>query len=72
MTWRDESVASKTGGEDPVFASKLISLTQELDRLAVGQRLKDNDAARNCASAAASLRNWLDDLGLGPQTEPLK
>jgi hypothetical protein len=58
------------GIEDPKFASKLVCLVQDLDAVAVDQRLKDNEAARNCADAAASIRRWLDELGLGPRTGP--
>jgi phage/plasmid-associated DNA primase len=57
--------------DDPSFVKKLILLVQDLDQIAVDQRLTDNDAARNCASAASSLRRWLDELGLGPHIEPL-
>ena len=64
-------VAGEMKSEDIAFASKLVTLVQDLDAVAVSERLKDNDAARNCADAAASLRRWLDDLGLGPHTEPL-
>ena len=56
--------------EDRKLASKVIDLLQVLDGMAVEQRLHDNDAARNLADAAASLRRWLDELGLGPRTEP--
>jgi hypothetical protein len=57
--------------DDPEFASKLITLMHDLEQIARDQRLTDNDAARNCASAALALRRWLDELGLGPHTEPL-
>jgi hypothetical protein len=47
------------GGENPKFVSKLVTLTQELDALAVDQRLSNNEAATNCAKAAATRRqSW--------------
>jgi len=45
---------------------------QDLDAMAAHERLGNNDAARNCADAAAALRQWLNDLGLGPKVAPLK
>ena len=59
------------GGEDAKFVSELVSLVQALDAIAVDERIRDNEAARNCATAAASLRRWLDELGMGPHVEPL-
>jgi len=49
----------------------MINLIHDLDAIAVEQRLANNDAARNCADAARSLRQWLDEHGLGPKVEPL-
>jgi hypothetical protein len=57
--------------EDKILASKIITLVHDLDAIAVERRLADNDAARNCADAARSLRQWLDENGLAPNTEPL-
>jgi hypothetical protein len=57
--------------EDRILASKIITLVHDLDAIAVERRLADNDAARNCADTARALRQWLDEHGLAPKTEPL-
>ena len=53
------------------FKSKVINLMHDLEEMARDQRLTDNRAATNCAQTALSLREWLDEMGLGPRTEPL-
>ena len=58
-------------GEEPEFLNKLIKLVHDLDEIAVSERLADNQAATNCAQAAAALRSWIDAAGLGPITDPL-
>jgi hypothetical protein len=58
--------------EDRNLASKIIDLLHDLEALATEERRVNNDAARNLADAARSLRQWLDDLGLGPYVEPLQ
>ena len=64
-------MAMASQGETDEFKSKVINLVQDLDAMARDQRLTDNHAATNCAQAASSLRHWLDEMGLGPRTEPL-
>jgi len=58
--------------ETDEFRAKVIDLVQSLDEMAREQRLKDSHAAVNCAQTAASLRSWLEEMGLGPKTDPLK
>ena len=58
--------------ETDEFKAKVINLVQSLNAMAVERRLKDSDAAVNCAKASASLRAWLEEMGLGPTIEPLE
>ena len=54
------------------FKSRVIDLVQSLDAMAAEQRLKDSQAAVNCAQASAALRSWLEEMGLGPTIELLE
>lgn len=60
-----------TGQESDEFKSKVVTLMHDLEEMARDQRLTDNRAATNCAQTALSLREWLDEMGLGPRAEPL-
>jgi hypothetical protein len=64
-------MSSSLSPQDQVLATRIITLMQELDATAVEQRLTNNQAATNCAQAAAPLRQWLNELGLAPRTVPL-
>ena len=53
------------------FKSKVINLMHDHEEMARDRRLTDKRAATNCAQTALSLREWLNEMGLGPRTEPL-
>jgi len=49
---------------------KSVNLVYDLDRMAALMRLKQKEIARNCADAARSLRQWLDEQRFRAKVDP--